>query len=235
MRGLRTVELVPMIKSMKLVLVAVLALSSVACGLEVKNPETQTERTNQEQREFYAKQNETRAQNQAEQRVSEEKSKEKNARLDAEDAKRKADYEARVAQQKEETAANRAEADRQYEEKRVQAAQVDTNRYAVRQRERDKKDAEAAAAVEVEIAQCKANPKCTWERVSVPLCQALKDKRAYQQDMAREKANPSGFVNARYLRELGAQIQTDDDNIAMFRKDYREQMGRTFNEGACPK
>ncbi len=165
--------------------------------------------------------------------MSEEKSKEKSERLDAADAQRKSEYEAHLAQQKEEIAARRAADEQRYLANQAQAEQASKNRYAAKKEARDRKDAEEEAAVQAEIAQCKANPKCTWDRVAVPLCQALKDKRAYQQDLAKEQANPSGFVNATYLHDLGAEIQTCDANIAMFRKEYREQMGRGFNEATC--
>lgn len=203
--------------------------------MRLSNPESQAERTNAEQKAFYAKQNEIRAQNQAErQRSAEEHNKADMVRIDAEDAKRKTAYAARLAQAEVDAAAKHEAAEHEYEAKRVQAQVVQQSRYAARKEAQDKKEAEEEAASVAEIAQCKANPKCTWERVSKPLCEAIQTRRGHVQDMAREKSNPSGFVNARYLRDLGSEIQTCDENIAMFRKDYREQMGRSFNENTCP-
>ncbi len=221
---------------MKTLFALVLAVSSVACGLEVKNPESQNERTNREQKEFYAKQNELRAQNQAaRQASSEEKAKEKNPRLEAEDVKRKADYEARLERQKITEETKHVAAETQYIAQQAEAKSQDRVRYEAKKAAQDKKDAAEEAAIEVEIAQCKSNLKCTWERVSKPLCEALDSKRMYQQEMSKERANPSGIVNIKYLHDLGMEIQLCDANIAMFRKDYREHMGRTFNEATCQK
>ncbi len=213
---------------MKTILVAVLALSSTACGLaEVKNPQ-------EEQKAFYAQQNELRAQHDAARTAAGVvAAKEKNERLDKQDQERKAAYENVAAQRKAEAAAAREANERTQNEIAAQHTQQNKDRYLAKREAQEAKEAEEQAAVDAEIAQCRANPKCTWERVSAPLCEALANKRAYQQDMAKERANPSGIVNIKYLHDLGAEIQLCDANITMFRKDYSEQMHRNFNEGSC--
>ncbi len=218
-----------MIVSMSKEAFALVVLSFTACAAPRPDPKT-------EAKEFYAKQNETRAQHQAQRaRDSQERAKEKNERLDAEDANRHANYDARRAQQKDDAEAKRVADDRAQQEQEARGKEERQARYLAKKEAQEKKDAEEESAVAAEISTCRANPQCTWVRVSVPLCTALKDKRDYQQDMAKEKANPAGVVNLKYLHDLGQQIQLADENIAMFRKDYREQMRRPFNESACPK
>ncbi len=215
---------------MKSALLVLVVLGGVGCAATVP-PDPQAEA-----KAFYAKQNELRAQNQAErQRVSEEQAKEKKTRLDAEAAERAAAYDARLTQAKEDAAARSTARELAYTQQTAQADAARKDRYTAKKEARERKEAEEEAAVQAEIVQCRNDPKCTWERVSAPLCEAIKNKRLYQQDMAKEQANPSGFVNKVFLHDLGAEIQLCDENIAMFRKDYREQMHRAFNESTCQK
>lgn len=201
-------------------------------GCVVSSPQDQQA----EQKAFYAKQNEIRAQHQADrQRASVESAKEKNERLEAQDAKRTEDRQVRQAAQNAADAEKHETEERNYEEKRVQAQVTQRERYAAKKAAQEQAQAADEAAVDAEIAQCRADSRCVWKRVSEPLCEALKNKRLYQQDMAKERANPSGVVNIKYLHELGVEIQSCDENIAMFRKDYREQMHRALDEAKCPR
>lgn len=79
---------------------------------------------------------------------------------------------------------------------------------------------------------CRADTKCMaaraakkaeamfWSSVVVPLCQADKGKEDASALMARERANPSGYVDKVYLYDLGQQVQTDQERMIEMRSKY---------------
>lgn len=79
---------------------------------------------------------------------------------------------------------------------------------------------------------CRANKKCMAVRatrkaeeqffasVVSPMCEADKLREQARADMARERANPSGFVDARLLHDDGEQIQASEKAIADLTPEY---------------
>jgi hypothetical protein len=95
-----------------------------------------------------------------------------------------------------------------------------------------------AAKVEQEVAKeraCRADGECMAVRASKPLCEALRDKRGHQEDLAKERANPAGVVNLTYLHDLGQAIQDADERIAQARRDYAKATKKPFSEARCAK
>ena len=69
---------------------------------------------------------------------------------------------------------------------------------------------------------------------SLPAKQSPKGRRRWRTS-AREKRNPSGYVDMRLLHDLGDDVQADDDAIRELRARYLSVAHRPFNESACPK
>lgn len=90
------------------------------------------------------------------------------------------------------------------------------------------------AAVERERA-CRADAECMANRAAQPLCEALESKRAHQEDLAHERANPAGVVNLRFLHETGQALQDDEARIKRARADYTTMTRKPFNEARCKK
>jgi hypothetical protein len=82
---------------------------------------------------------------------------------------------------------------------------------------------------------CRKTPSCMTPRFVEPLCQAISDRRSAGQSMARERSNPSGYVDRRVLYDLGQRIQGDDDTIQDLKAKYVALMHKAFNDAACPK
>jgi hypothetical protein len=100
---------------------------------------------------------------------------------------------------------------------------------------------------------CRADAKCVAERQAAPvvtaLCEAIADRRAAADGqraalagIARERANPSGFVDKGLLHDLGAEAQgnaervhEDDVNIASLRGQYAKIVRRSFVDASCPR
>jgi hypothetical protein len=53
--------------------------------------------------------------------------------------------------------------------------------------------------------------------------------------MAHERANPSGYVDKRYLYDEGARVQDADATLADLRKKYTALVHKPFNDASCPK
>jgi hypothetical protein len=94
------------------------------------------------------------------------------------------------------------------------------------------------AGIEKQIAdeeKCRKTPKCMADRIAVPLCGTIADRRDATQQLAKEKGNPSGVVDLSVLHDLGQRIQEDNAAIADLKKQYASITHRAFNETLCPK
>lgn len=83
--------------------------------------------------------------------------------------------------------------------------------------------------------KCRVTPKCMGERLTAPLCEAIKQRRDATQEIARERRNPSGVVDMNWLHTLGERVQDAEDAIATLRAKYQSLTHRPFDERACPK
>lgn len=82
-------------------------------------------------------------------------------------------------------------------------------------------------------AKCRETPACMGERLVNPLCQLIEERKGFIADMAKERANPSGYVNKTYLHELGATIQDHEERIARAKKEYAQITRKNFSEAQC--
>jgi hypothetical protein len=75
---------------------------------------------------------------------------------------------------------------------------------------------------------CRADAKCMAKRkekafftqVVQPMCQADQEREGALQGIAREKANPSGYVDKVFLHSLGASAQQAQDTLTAMTPDY---------------
>lgn len=101
----------------------------------------------------------------------------------------------------------------------------------------EKLDSWAAATSKgvAEEKQCRASTECTANRLAGPICTRIDDRRGYVEDMARERANPSGYVNTTYLHKLGTWIQEADDDISRMKREFAKEAKQPFSEARCRK
>ena len=90
-----------------------------------------------------------------------------------------------------------------------------------------------AGALFVAEKQCRATPACMGARIAVLICDELGQRRALVQQIATEKANPSGVVNLATLHDLGTSIQSLDAMLADARAAYVKWVHKPLNERAC--
>lgn len=110
-------------------------------------------------------------------------------------------------------------------------------------------DSDAAAKLDPEVAswtssmrdgiaaeeRCRASTQCMGDRAAVPVCETIARRQNAAKEIARERANPSGYVNATYLHDLGQQIQDADEQLPQLKKQYAIVAKRPFSETACAK
>ncbi|MBX3203343.1 MAG: hypothetical protein KF850_39720 [Labilithrix sp.] len=63
----------------------------------------------------------------------------------------------------------------------------------------------------------------------------MADKKEAQQQIAAERANPSGVVGLRTLHDLGERVQYDDASIGSLKRDYQSLAKKPFTEAACSR
>lgn len=80
---------------------------------------------------------------------------------------------------------------------------------------------------------CRASPECTGRRLATPLCEALDWRRTTVQAMARERANPSGYVDRVKLHDLGEDLQSLDDQIKELQAQFQATTHRAFWASLC--
>jgi hypothetical protein len=80
---------------------------------------------------------------------------------------------------------------------------------------------------------CRASTECMDVRAAQAICQTIDDRRQAGKDMAREKQNPSGYVNMTALHDLGSQIQDDDEKLPQMKKEFAASQHHPFNERLC--
>jgi hypothetical protein len=80
---------------------------------------------------------------------------------------------------------------------------------------------------------CLASPKCQEGRAAKPVCEAIELRNSLAVDMAKEKSNPSGYVNASYLNKLGRAIQDADTDIQERKQDFATAKKKPFSAAMC--
>lgn len=81
--------------------------------------------------------------------------------------------------------------------------------------------------------RCRASAECAANRAAEPLCRALENRRLHQEMLARERRNPAGVVNLRYLHDLGQSLQDDEDEIGRAKAAYAAEARAPFREARC--
>ena len=95
-----------------------------------------------------------------------------------------------------------------------------------------------AAAIEKDVSEeeaCRASVECMTARAAAPICDAIERRRQWMQDMAKERRNPSGYVNPKYLHELGQSIQDEDAKVAELKPQFAAAAKKPFAESMCVK
>ncbi len=92
----------------------------------------------------------------------------------------------------------------------------------------------ALAFIEAEE-RCTATPACVADRMTPGICKTIENRKMWQEAMAEENRNPSGYVNKTYLHSLGSDIQAADREIARSKSEYAKAVKRAFSESACAK
>ncbi len=82
---------------------------------------------------------------------------------------------------------------------------------------------------------CMAKPQCLADRLLPSLCETIGMKREALAGIAREKRNPSGFVDMRLLRDLGEDVQNDEDRLRELRARYLKVAHKAFNDERCSR
>jgi len=93
-----------------------------------------------------------------------------------------------------------------------------------------------SAGVDKQIAdeeQCRQTPQCMGDRIALPLCDSIADRRDAAQSIAKERSNPGGVVDLSVLHDLGERIQQDNAAIADLKRQYAATTHRPFSEGSC--
>jgi hypothetical protein len=93
---------------------------------------------------------------------------------------------------------------------------------------------ELDAAITAEMS-CRATPQCLADRLVPSLCEAIAGRKDALSGIARERQNPSGYVNATLLHDLGEDAQIDAATAADLRKRYTAIAHRPFDDSRCSK
>lgn len=86
--------------------------------------------------------------------------------------------------------------------------------------ENQREAARIAAEAEAKEAKCQASKECMTARIIDQVCDAMRWRDQYKREIAHERANPSGFVNASRLRETGEFQQQAEATIASGKEAY---------------
>jgi hypothetical protein len=95
-----------------------------------------------------------------------------------------------------------------------------------------------SAGVDKQIAdeeKCRQTPQCMGDRIALPLCDAIADRRDAAQSIVKERSNPGGVVDLSALHDLGQRIQQDDAAIASLKRQYASAVHKSFSEASCKR
>jgi hypothetical protein len=93
-----------------------------------------------------------------------------------------------------------------------------------------------ATGVEKAVADedaCQASAACMGARAAVPVCNAIRDRRTYVNEIAQERRNPGGVVDLNALHDLGQRIQDIDAGLPGLKADYKAAAHKPFGEALC--
>ena len=94
--------------------------------------------------------------------------------------------------------------------------------------------ADREAAIQTEI-NCRATPDCMGARAAVPICKLIAERADAVRSMARERQNPSGYVDKAVLHDLGSDIQRDDEELRKLKGDFVATAHHPFTEKLCAR